>query len=1284
MPTPKIETEYPLGVTSRRTIPGHQGMVTDISWSPTGRTLASSSLDNIVRLWDTPTGQPRRMLRGHSEGVYCIGWSPDAPILVAGCGDGRIWVWNYESGAPERVLEGHTKTVFSLAWSPDGRTLVSGSEDKTIRFWDVVTGNMYGMLEEDDPIDVLAWAPGGQVLASGSWGQAVRLWDSATGRLINTLDGGMVRDSAQARGAPMGLRRYWSPLSAVAWSPDAQMLASTSGEASSVSLWNPVTGYRTNILEGHTSDVVALSFSPDGQLLASKSLDGEIRIWRRTPWETVADFWETHRGANAWSRLAFHPQRPILAALGEKDNSIVIWELDAETLQDAPPITPTTHYINAKAVLVGESGVGKSGLGIRIAERAFRPTDSTHGAQFWHLRVPPSMLANIPEARHVQAEVTLWDFAGQQEYRLIHQLFLDDTNVALLLFDCSDATDPFRGVPYWAKVLRKHASKRTRKFLVSARCDVSPVTVTHSEIYRCLGQHELDDYFCTSAKTGEGITELVDRLFSVIPWEELPRITTPLLFQVIRGYLLRRKEEGTCLVAMDKIRKETSSSYALSPDMRTEIAAASASLHAYLNRGIRSGEDYHALIQRFTGEAEDDASFPRLSRRMLQIIGEFLPSSAPPVTKEKITRELQQRCVMIEDLTTVVGSLQARGLVFSLLSTRGPTQILLRPELINQYASSIIQTARNDKQGIGAVLERDVLMGELQLAGFVRADSNAEQTILGSTIEMLIQHDLCIREMGLLVFPSQINVTRPQPPTEQPRAEVTYRFSGAVETIYASLVVRLSHTEHFRREDQWKYAAEFSREGQRLGFSMRQVEEGTGDLEIYFDSGIGEFDRVTFIRFVTDHLRDKGIDIEERIRLYCPKCGKEVTNREAIDTQVQAGNLDIPCQYCRTAVLIPGSIEALYHRNRSYPEKQLELKRRADSRSQQETRQFQEDSRRYTQEKGDLVHILHLSDMHITTDAEARKYRAQLMTDLERSLRIKRTEYLVLTGDIARLSTQEEYQAAFGLLDGLVKRQGLDPSRVIVVPGNHDVNWDIAEEAYQFIPRRKLPPHLVEGSYFSLAEAGALVREDYAYQRRFTNFGDHFYKRIYPNSTYPADYVEQAVLHLCPADQILFLAMNSAWEIDHHFHGRASINMEALSHALEKLDDDQYNDWLKIAVFHHPITGNEAMNDDFMQLLAVHGFQIVLHGHVHEAKEGFYKYDDKRGIHIIGAGTFGAPTREQVPGIPLQYNLLTFDPATRRLTVETRKKDKPNGAWMADAQWGDRNNPSPRYMIQLK
>jgi 3',5'-cyclic AMP phosphodiesterase CpdA len=314
---------------------------------------------------------------------------------------------------------------------------------------------------------------------------------------------------------------------------------------------------------------------------------------------------------------------------------------------------------------------------------------------------------------------------------------------------------------------------------------------------------------------------------------------------------------------------------------------------------------------------------------------------------------------------------------------------------------------------------------------------------------------------------------------------------------------------------------------------------------------------------------------------------------------------------------------------------------------------------------------------------QARLYRTQLEADLTRGLQVNRLEYLVISGDIADQSTPEEYTAAYELVDALVKRFGLDADRVVIVPGNHDLNWDLSEDAYPFVPKRKLQEKPPAGWTIPGDDTGTLIRQEDLYRRRFAYFSD-FYKKVFGGIEYPLDYVDQAILNERPKDRLLFLALNSCWEIDHYYRGRASINMPALAKILEQLGSDHYDAWVKIAVWHHPVTGREAMNDAFLELLAVHGFQLCMHGHIHEAIEGFHKYNDERGLHIIGAGTYRAPAQEQVPGIPLQYNLLIFDPNNGTLTVETRKKEKPDGAWSADARWGNKNNPQPRRSLVLR
>jgi WD40 repeat protein len=74
----------------------------------------------------------------------------------------------------------------------------------------------------------------------------------------------------------------------VTFSPDGQLVASASASADrTVRLWNAATGEEVQKLEGHSSSVSAVAFSPDGQLVASASADTTVRFWNAVTGEGV-------------------------------------------------------------------------------------------------------------------------------------------------------------------------------------------------------------------------------------------------------------------------------------------------------------------------------------------------------------------------------------------------------------------------------------------------------------------------------------------------------------------------------------------------------------------------------------------------------------------------------------------------------------------------------------------------------------------------------------------------------------------------------------------------------------------------------------------------------------------------------------------------------------------------------------------------------------------------------------------------------------------------------------
>ena len=132
---------------------GHTGAVMSVAFSPDGKTLASASWDNTIKLWDTATGQELRTLTGHTYWVAAVAFSPDGKTLASGGWDKTVKVWDVATGELKRTLSGHTGWVYTIAFSPDGKFLASGGNDHAVRLWDTATGRelagLYALGDDD-------------------------------------------------------------------------------------------------------------------------------------------------------------------------------------------------------------------------------------------------------------------------------------------------------------------------------------------------------------------------------------------------------------------------------------------------------------------------------------------------------------------------------------------------------------------------------------------------------------------------------------------------------------------------------------------------------------------------------------------------------------------------------------------------------------------------------------------------------------------------------------------------------------------------------------------------------------------------------------------------------------------------------------------------------------------------------------------------------------------------------------------------------------------------------
>ncbi|MFH2055281.1 MAG: TIR domain-containing protein [bacterium] len=530
-PKSKVEPELPPGVKLLRALEGRQSTVLSVAFDPQGGMLASGSADNTVTLWEVQSGKPLRTLAGHRGPVWSVAFDPKGEMLATGSADATVKLWEPSSGKLLCTFDGHRHRVLSLVYDPLGETLASGSSDETVMIWDMERWRLLrALIGSQGTAYSVAFDPQGKTLASGGSQGIVNLWKVDSGELLRAVAG------------------HDSYITGVAFDPQGETLASGSRDQT-VKLWEPLTGRLLRTLEGHTGRIDCVAFTPDGQLLASKSNDGTIRLWNCGTWETVAVIPESTRSDWWIPAFAFHPTQPLLATAGSEPDApeskrcrlIHLWELDFDLLLGKRPgveaVARAVHHTTGKIVLVGDHSVGKSALGHRMIEGEFKEQKSTHGQQFW---VFPELGKRRQDG--TECEAILWDFAGQPDYRLVHALFVDDADLALVLFDAADLRDPLHGVGFWLKQLQT-GQRRCPILLVAAQTDRGTCSLTPEELEAFCQKNGIVGPVTTSAFTGEGVGELIERMKSMIPWEDKPATVTTTTFKRIKDYVLGLKED---------------------------------------------------------------------------------------------------------------------------------------------------------------------------------------------------------------------------------------------------------------------------------------------------------------------------------------------------------------------------------------------------------------------------------------------------------------------------------------------------------------------------------------------------------------------------------------------------------------------------------------------------------------------------------------------------------------------------------------------------------------------
>lgn len=145
--------------------------------------------------------------------------------------------------------------------------------------------------------------------------------------------------------------------------------------------------------------------------------------------------------------------------------------------------------LEAKLVVLGSQGVGKTSLVHRYVKNAFIPpkkAQSTVGASFLTTRV------NDPESG-ATIRLQIWDTAGQERFRSISRLYYRGANAAILCYDTTSRRS-FDEMGDWLKELKDNcglseADNDMILHIVGTKSDVSAADPSKREVpfERCIG-----------------------------------------------------------------------------------------------------------------------------------------------------------------------------------------------------------------------------------------------------------------------------------------------------------------------------------------------------------------------------------------------------------------------------------------------------------------------------------------------------------------------------------------------------------------------------------------------------------------------------------------------------------------------------------------------------------------------------------------------------------------------------------------------------------------------------
>ena len=252
----------------------HRDLVQSLAFNPEGTLLASGSYRE-VKLWRRPKNvHALQVSNADTNGITAMAVNSEGKMLATAGTENIIKLWELPSGKQIKTFAGHEKTVTALRFSTNGARLFSGSLDKTLRIWNVGDGSVVSLTNTPAELNAIALLAGDTQIASAHADNTIRIWawanPSNTITLMKELKGHEAAVTA---------------LEPIPQKPNQFVSGSTDG---TVRQWDLDKSEAIRVMK-HEGAVTAVAVRPDGKRFASAGANNIAKLWNAEDGKLITD-----------------------------------------------------------------------------------------------------------------------------------------------------------------------------------------------------------------------------------------------------------------------------------------------------------------------------------------------------------------------------------------------------------------------------------------------------------------------------------------------------------------------------------------------------------------------------------------------------------------------------------------------------------------------------------------------------------------------------------------------------------------------------------------------------------------------------------------------------------------------------------------------------------------------------------------------------------------------------------------------------------------------------------